>query len=188
MNKKRQAIINATVTLIADQGFEITNVADIAKKAGVGNGTVYRYFGSKDNLIKEVYMILNAKMLSAWVKDFEVKKSIWERFQIIWNNVLNFYLQHPKEMIFMEQIKNSPYFNKNFQDKDEKGLNIIENYHQEGVEKDELQDMPAELRHIYTIDSIHLIGKQIFDGKLELSPELIEMGMMASWAALKNKH
>lgn len=184
MNEKRQAIITATVNLISEQGFEITAVSDIADKAEVGNGTVYRNFGSKDNLIKEVYLTLYTEMVNAWVKDFDVEKSIWERFQIIWNNVLNFYLQHPKEMIFMEQIKNSPYFNKNFQVEDNEVRTIIQNYHQEGLEEGELQDMPEELRNIYTVDAIHLIAKQILDGKLELTPELREMGIMASWNAL----
>ena len=39
---KRIAILEATMELVAEQGFDHTPTSQIAKKAGVGMGTVYR--------------------------------------------------------------------------------------------------------------------------------------------------
>ncbi|NTW38778.1 MAG: TetR/AcrR family transcriptional regulator [Cellulomonadaceae bacterium] len=50
----RDAIIDATVALIADQGFSATSVDDIAARAGVAKGSIYYNFGSKTALFEAV--------------------------------------------------------------------------------------------------------------------------------------
>ncbi len=50
----REAIVEATVALIADQGFSATSVDDIAARAGVAKGSVYYNFGSKTALFESV--------------------------------------------------------------------------------------------------------------------------------------
>ncbi len=47
---KRQAILDQAIRTFADQGFRGTDVQAIADGAGVGKGTVYRYFRSKQDL------------------------------------------------------------------------------------------------------------------------------------------
>ncbi|MFF3065293.1 TetR/AcrR family transcriptional regulator [Oerskovia sp. NPDC057915] len=48
----RQQIIDAAVSLIADQGFTATSVEDIAAAAGVAKGSVYYNFGSKSDVFE----------------------------------------------------------------------------------------------------------------------------------------
>ena len=47
---KRQAILDEAIRTFAELGFRGTDVQVIADRAGVGKGTVYRYFRSKDEL------------------------------------------------------------------------------------------------------------------------------------------
>jgi AcrR family transcriptional regulator len=47
---KRQAILDQATRIFAEQGFRGTDVQAIADGAGVGKGTVYRYFRSKEDL------------------------------------------------------------------------------------------------------------------------------------------
>lgn len=51
---KYQAILNAALKVFADKGFADTDVQLIADAAGVGKGTVYRYFGTKSDLFLAV--------------------------------------------------------------------------------------------------------------------------------------
>jgi AcrR family transcriptional regulator len=51
---KRKAIIAAARTLFAKQGYEETTIAEIARAAGVGVGTVYLYFENKRQILVEV--------------------------------------------------------------------------------------------------------------------------------------
>jgi AcrR family transcriptional regulator len=47
---KRQAILDQAIRTFAELGFRGTDVQVIADRAGVGKGTVYRYFRSKQDL------------------------------------------------------------------------------------------------------------------------------------------
>jgi AcrR family transcriptional regulator len=49
---KRSAILEAATMVFAQRGFENTDVQDVADAAGVGKGTVYRYFGNKCELFR----------------------------------------------------------------------------------------------------------------------------------------
>jgi len=50
----RDQICDAAMMLFATQGYEHTTIADVAKKANISVGNVYRYFKSKSDILKEV--------------------------------------------------------------------------------------------------------------------------------------
>ena len=52
---KRQILVNAAAEVFARQGFAKTRVSDISQHAGVGKGTVYEYFSSKEELFFAVF-------------------------------------------------------------------------------------------------------------------------------------
>jgi AcrR family transcriptional regulator len=50
----RERIMEASVDLFARYGFKKTTVDDIAKESGIGKGTVYLHFSSKEDIALEV--------------------------------------------------------------------------------------------------------------------------------------
>lgn len=59
MNDKKIKIFNAVLDEIREQGIPVQiTIADIAKKANIGKGTVYEYFESKDQIIAETILYL----------------------------------------------------------------------------------------------------------------------------------
>jgi TetR/AcrR family fatty acid metabolism transcriptional regulator len=52
---KRDAILRAAVKVFARHGYFQSQVADIARVAGVAAGTVYLYFRSKDDLLVSIF-------------------------------------------------------------------------------------------------------------------------------------
>lgn len=52
---KRERILAAAVKVFAKQGFHGTRVSDVAKAAGVADGTIYLYFQSKDDLLGSLF-------------------------------------------------------------------------------------------------------------------------------------
>src|SRR5215468_3748459 len=52
---KRDAIMTAALELFVERGFHGTAVPEIAERADVGAGTIYRYFESKEALVNELY-------------------------------------------------------------------------------------------------------------------------------------
>lgn len=51
---KRIRIMRAAIDLFREKGYEATRIIDIAKKAGIGKGTVYAYFDGKESLVLEI--------------------------------------------------------------------------------------------------------------------------------------
>lgn len=50
-DKKRKDIGLAALELFSQKGFAVTSMSQVAREAGVGKGTIYEYFQSKDELI-----------------------------------------------------------------------------------------------------------------------------------------
>jgi AcrR family transcriptional regulator len=60
----RARIVAAAVSLFAEQGFDATSVNEVVARAGVAKGALYHHFGSKDDLLYEVYRELVDRQLS----------------------------------------------------------------------------------------------------------------------------
>ncbi|MGJ7905915.1 TetR/AcrR family transcriptional regulator [Actinopolyspora sp. H202] len=59
-----QRLLSAATRLFAEQGFETTSVQQIVNAAGVTKGAMYHYFGSKDDLLYEIYArVLRVQMV-----------------------------------------------------------------------------------------------------------------------------
>jgi AcrR family transcriptional regulator len=49
-NEKKSSIVEAAAHIFAQRGYSGTSVAEIAVQAGIGKGTIYEYFNSKEDL------------------------------------------------------------------------------------------------------------------------------------------
>lgn len=61
-NGKHEAILRAAVKVFAQNGFFNSKVADVAREAGVADGTVYLYFKNKDDLL---FSVINQALMEA---------------------------------------------------------------------------------------------------------------------------
>lgn len=52
---KRDRILRAAIKVFAQKGFYATRVSEIAKAAGVADGTIYLYFKSKDDVLITIF-------------------------------------------------------------------------------------------------------------------------------------
>lgn len=78
----RKAIVDATLALLAERGFQAATMEAIALRAGVGRNTIYRRWSSKEELIVEALEELIAdldirereedvySLLLDWIRDF----------------------------------------------------------------------------------------------------------------------
>jgi TetR/AcrR family transcriptional regulator, repressor for uid operon len=54
-DKREQEILEAAAAVFAERGFRTTRVADVAERAGIGKGTLYEYFRSKEDLFLRLF-------------------------------------------------------------------------------------------------------------------------------------
>lgn len=57
-----EAILEATLALLAERGFQATTIEAIADRAGVGRNTIYRRWASKEELIADALHELTANL------------------------------------------------------------------------------------------------------------------------------
>jgi TetR/AcrR family fatty acid metabolism transcriptional regulator len=62
---KRERILRAAVKVFARKGFYATRVSEIAKAAGVADGTIYLYFESKDDVLVSLFQDRIVKLIAA---------------------------------------------------------------------------------------------------------------------------
>ncbi|WP_194815234.1 TetR/AcrR family transcriptional regulator [Nocardia sp. XZ_19_385] len=62
---RRAQITEAAYVVFAAQGYEDTTIEEIARQAGLGHGTVYRYFASKSEILHSVFDYSIERLLSA---------------------------------------------------------------------------------------------------------------------------
>ena len=63
---KRQRIIEAAIKVFAEVGVSNGKIASIAEKAGIGKGTIYEYFGSKEEIFSAVFKTFFDQMMAGY--------------------------------------------------------------------------------------------------------------------------
>src|SRR6266511_2365201 len=60
---KRKRILEAAVKVFARKGYFAARVSEIARKAGVADGTIYLYFRSKEDILVKLF----DEMVTSWI-------------------------------------------------------------------------------------------------------------------------
>ncbi|MBX3490446.1 TetR/AcrR family transcriptional regulator [Parvibaculum sp.] len=57
----RRGILDAARDLVAEGGFAAAQVSEVARRAGIATGTIYRYFSSKEELCRQIFREVSAQ-------------------------------------------------------------------------------------------------------------------------------
>lgn len=93
---KKQALLEAATQAIAQSGIA-ASTAVIARNAGVAEGTLFRYFATKDELINTLYLHLKQDLCRSMI--MELDRSITDAktmTRFIWNSYINWGLNYPR--------------------------------------------------------------------------------------------
>jgi TetR/AcrR family fatty acid metabolism transcriptional regulator len=80
---KREAILRAGVRVFAAKGFFNSKVADIAREAGIADGTVYLYFKSKDEILHSIFNRAMADFIEEGRRELESLQDPVEKLRTI---------------------------------------------------------------------------------------------------------
>ena len=72
--------MKAAVEVIVRQGLANAPMSQIAREAGVAAGTIYHYYQSKEELISELYRMMNEELSQALVENDLPEGNCKERF------------------------------------------------------------------------------------------------------------
>jgi len=114
VDDKRRRILDAALRTFADRGYHGTAVPEVADTAGVGVGTLYRYFDNKDALVNAVYcdakLRLRAALLDGLPAIDPYQLDVAERwFGELWTRLAAFARREPDAFRFLEMQDHVPY-------------------------------------------------------------------------------
>lgn len=183
--KKRAIILKTTLRLVAEHGLESAPMSLIAKEAGVGMGTIYHYFPSKDDLINVLYRELKQAVHENMLRNYDYNAPIRERFFTIWRNLFHHYLKHPLDFLFLEQYSISPTItleSKAFGFKLwAEPMQLFENAQHQQVVK----EMPLYLLMLIASAPLNNLVRGHLSNQIKLDDGLIEVAITACWDAIK---
>jgi len=101
--EKHIALLAAAASVVAAQGLRAPT-ASIADLAGVAEGTLFRYFATKDVLINELYLHLKQSLAGALRKSFVRRAPLKDRVRSLWNGYIDWGIAHPAFVKALNQL------------------------------------------------------------------------------------
>lgn len=142
--ENRRAILDAAVDLMIEKGFRAMSMRAVARKAGIGDATIYNYFPTKESLIHGYYLeaLETAADSLARVEDYD-SFTLRERLQVLFETILEGYLADRE---FVDETFSSVFFRpvpagKGMRAIRARFLEIIKEQFEAVVESGELPDM-----------------------------------------------
>jgi len=187
---KRNEILSAALEIISEQGFHKAPMSMIAKKAGVGAGTIYIYFENKDALINEICLELEKKITMAIQKGYPESRPVRERFIHLWTTLFRYFIENPLHFRYIEQYHNSPY---GVSLRRDRILNktgdpgILKNLLEEGIENRTVKDLPIVMLFALAFAPIVFLARDHALGLIKMKDVHIVQAAEACWEAIENK-
>ncbi|MBP5406324.1 TetR/AcrR family transcriptional regulator [bacterium] len=165
--ERKLKILKAAAVSFATLGFHISDIDKIAKNAGVGKGTLYRYFQNKEDLFFESVKYFMDEMYEEIGKKLENIR--YEDFVgVLFDAHMNYYREHEDAyMLVSNAILQMPQNSINFfHELHKEKMKIILDRLQSGVKEGILKNVDLEV----LVKMLNLVS-QIFCLTKDISPE-----------------
>jgi AcrR family transcriptional regulator len=176
---KEQTIRQKAIQMIVKEGLDGFSMQKLAKAAKVSPATLYIYYKDRDDLIMRISMDVTNDLLEFSIKGFDPEMNFEEGMKVQWKNRAEYFLKHPVEMEFVEQIRYSPMYyrlsgsvRKNFKD-------AMGKFVHNAIKKGELSKLPFEIywsvafAPLYQLIKFHTQGRSYVNENFTLNDKLM---------------
>jgi AcrR family transcriptional regulator len=181
---KKELLYSAALEMFVSNGFHATPTAKIAEKAGVANGTLFNYFPTKDDLVKNLYLHTKDE-LSEFLNDTVSGISVKDCMKMQYVSTIQWSLENRVKYRYMNIFATSAYMNllDDATKLNDESYQLI----QKGMDYGLIQKLPIDFVHnlIYG----HTYALHTYLSKNELSPyqkeKMIENAFDMLWRMLR---
>lgn len=186
---KSDAILHAALEQFSENGFHSSPVSQLAAMAGVGVGSIYRYFKDKDELIHAVFAMVDDALQKAIIASLDPALSERSEFIQLVTSLIHYLHEHPQEFKFLEQYYSSPYgsdkkhakfLREGTVDLSNPFVNLFS-----GNKSGILKDLPLPVYLAMTFGPIIFLLRDSLSGLVILDETLVQKTAEASWNAIK---
>lgn len=135
---RHEALLRAAAELFAEKTYGATAVPEIAARAHVGTGTVYRHFESKAALANALYRRCKAAMRDLMLAAFEGGGTHEERFLRLWVNLFDMAAIDPTPIRFLELQHHDDYLDDESRRLGDEAFAVAESFIRDGQSRGEI--------------------------------------------------
>jgi AcrR family transcriptional regulator len=182
---KREALVNATIQLVNEDGFHNAPMSKIAKLANVSPATIYLYFENKQDLINKVFIKVKEIFTQFIFENYDSEVSVEDGFKLIWDRISKFKLKQCKEAIFLMHCDYNPIIDVAIRQEGIKHLQPLLDLWERGKKEKIIKPISNYLLYAYSINPLStlLIMQQQSIYKIHASD--INEAYNAAWDAIR---
>lgn len=172
--------------MVAAGGFHGSPMSELARKSGVAVGTIYHYYATKDDLIRDLYLQSKARMSEAMVTALKKDGKFRERFENLWKALYTHFVNNPLEFSFLQQYHNSPFVGKETEEESEQYYAAVIDFFKSGIKKGSIRksDIAVLTEFLYAAVS-SAVNMQLSTNKKTPSRKDLSDFIEMSWSAIK---
>jgi len=182
---KREAILDAALDLFEERGFHGTAVPLVAERAGVGAGTLYRYFDSKEALVNALYQHWKGRLGAMLLQDFPVSAQGRQQFHWFWTKMREFAEKHPKAFAFLEFHAHALYLDDKSRAMEQRVLDAARAFMQQAQAQQTAKDVPVDVLIAVVWGAFVGLVKGAHSLKLAIPPEAFDAAEQCCWEAIR---
>lgn len=140
--EKRLALIDACIKLMALRGVDGVSTAAVSSRAGVAEGTLFRYFASKDILLSEVYRSIKLELSQQLSASPSEDCSIKEQFSHVWITYIYWLKEHGEQFSVLQMLESSTRISDAVRAEGKNALQRIDLLASRGIALGEIRSLP----------------------------------------------
>ncbi|MFJ8476399.1 TetR/AcrR family transcriptional regulator [Kitasatospora sp. NPDC094011] len=186
-----QRLLDAAVALFAERTYEGTQMPAVAQRAGVGVGSIYRYFPSKEALgnaafqhAKRALLAQLAEMLAEGGPAVDIRAE----FGLFWRGFTRYASDHLDAFVFLEHQQHDTFLTPESQALANEIDSLAKDFIERGQRAGEIRaGDPEQLVAMAMGAFTGLLKQQRPGGLAQLSPETLAQAEEAVWDLLHRK-
>jgi TetR/AcrR family fatty acid metabolism transcriptional regulator len=146
--EKYERILDAAVKVFAKKGFYQSRVSDIAREAGVADGTIYLYFKNKDDILISIFEEKMRNAISIFQRELSQEENALSKLKRFVRVHLSLFKENPElAAVLQVELRQSSRFMKEYKKVELKRFldligDIVKQGQEEGVFR---EDLPVSL-------------------------------------------
>ena len=181
---KPDAVMAAALSLFVERGFYGTAVPQIAEKAGVGAGTIYRYFASKEVLVNEIFraekmrwgQVLMGSMQGSTARDL---------FRALWLRMAKFAVENMESFVFMELHHHAPYLDEESLELEQRMLDLFSDIIETAQSRGELKAAPPRLLMAIVMGQFVGVVRSGIEQGMAITDDEWKIAEQCGWEAIR---
>jgi AcrR family transcriptional regulator len=180
----RDRLIRASIGIVAREGLAAATTAAIAQKAGVAEGTLYRHFESKDDLLIAAYRQLKDEVFLQAGAAVDTSAPPRERLKRTWRAIYQAYRNDRDAFLFAQRFMESALAEREGGEGAQAVAEMVAQLYKDGVASGDFKPSSADLLTSLFLAPISYLLKQEIKGRRWTEEELdaASEAVLAGWS------